>query len=171
MTKIRASKLRNKPEPELQKQLGELKTELGNLRLYRVTRGASYHGKLKKIRTLRKSIARVYTVIHQAQKLRQREAYRSKKYVPKDLRPKKTRAIRRRLSKKEQSIHSARSMRKARAFPPRVFASLNTRSVLLVFILDIWSQLLGSHNVHIRLAYSAAQLSIHEWNERKSFWL
>ncbi|CAH8476114.1 unnamed protein product [Schistosoma rodhaini] len=122
MTKIRASKLRNKPEPELQKQLGELKTELGNLRLYRVTRGASYHGKLKKIRTLRKSIARVYTVIHQAQKLRQREAYRSKRYVPKDLRPKKTRAIRRRLTKKEQSIHSARSMRKARAFPPRVYA-------------------------------------------------
>ncbi|VDQ05454.1 unnamed protein product [Trichobilharzia regenti] len=85
--------MRGKPESELQKQLGELKTELGNLRLYRVFLG--------------------FIII---------EAYRSKRYVPKDLRPKKTRAIRRRLTKKEQSIHSARSMRKARAFPRRVFA-------------------------------------------------
>ncbi|CAL8107652.1 unnamed protein product [Calicophoron daubneyi] len=122
MTKIRASKLRGKPEPELQKQLGELKTELNNLRLYRVTRGTSYHGKLKKIRVLRKSIARVYTVMHQAQKLRQREAYRPKRYVPKDLRPKKTRAMRRRLTEKERSIHSARTLRKARSFPARVYA-------------------------------------------------
>ncbi|OON18242.1 hypothetical protein CRM22_000906 [Opisthorchis felineus] len=122
MTKIRASKLRGVPESDLQKQLGDLKTELSSLRLYRVTRGTSYHGKLKKIRVLRKSIARVYTVMHQAQKERQREAYRSKRYVPKDLRPKKTRAIRRRLSRKERSIHSAKSMHKARAYPPRIYA-------------------------------------------------
>ncbi|CAH8564834.1 unnamed protein product [Dicrocoelium dendriticum] len=122
MNKVRASKLRGKPESELQKQLGELKTELGSLRLYRVARGATYHGKLKKIRLLRKSIARVYTVIHQAQKLRQREAFRPKKYVPKDLRPKKTRAIRRRLTKKERSIHSERTLRKARAYPRRIYA-------------------------------------------------
>ncbi|KER19528.1 hypothetical protein T265_11726 [Opisthorchis viverrini] len=121
-TKIRASKLRGVPESDLQKQLGDLKTELSSLRLYRVTRGTSYHGKLKKIRVLRKSIARVYTVMHQAQKERQREAYRSKRYVPKDLRPKKTRAIRRRLSRKERSIHSAKSMHKARAYPPRIYA-------------------------------------------------
>ncbi|VDP87347.1 unnamed protein product [Echinostoma caproni] len=122
MTKIKASKLRGKPETELQKQLADLKTELGNLRLYRVTRGTSYHGKLKKIRVLRKSIARVYTVMHQAQKERQREAYRSKRYVPKDLRPKKTRAIRRRLTKKERSIHSERFLHRVRAHPVRVFA-------------------------------------------------
>ncbi|TPP56170.1 Ribosomal protein L35 [Fasciola gigantica] len=122
MTKIKASKLRGKPEPELQKQLVDLKTELGSLRLYRVTRGTAYHGKLKKIRVLRKSIARVYTVMHQAQKERQREAYRSKKYVPKDLRPKKTRAIRRRLTRKERSIHTERSLHMRRAFPMRLFA-------------------------------------------------
>uniref|UniRef100_A0A0V0J2N8 Large ribosomal subunit protein uL29 n=2 Tax=Schistocephalus solidus TaxID=70667 RepID=A0A0V0J2N8_SCHSO len=119
-TKVKATELRGKPEPELQKQLGELKSELCNLRLFRVTRGAA--SKLKKIRVLRKSIARVYTVMHQAQKLRQREVYRKKRYVPKDLRPKKTRAIRRRLSKRERSIHSEKMLRKMRSCPPRKFA-------------------------------------------------
>merc|ERR1711982_22833 len=103
MTKIRACDLRKKSEPELMKQLQELKTEIGSVRLFRVTRGPSY-GKLVKIHYLKKAIARIHTVVNQAQKLRQREAYGKTKYVPKDLRPKKTRAIRRRLKKSERSV-------------------------------------------------------------------
>eukprot|EP00108_Taenia_solium_P003762 TsM_000061400 transcript=TsM_000061400 gene=TsM_000061400 len=120
MSNVRASDLRTKPEAELLKQLGELKTELANQRLFRITRGAA--SKLRKIRVLRKSIARIYTVMNQAAKLRQREAYRKKRYVPKDLRPKKTRAIRRRLSKRERSKHSEKTLRKMRSYPTRQFA-------------------------------------------------
>ena len=57
-----------------------------------VTGGAA--SKLSKIRVVRKSIARVYIVMHQKQKENLRKFYKGKKYKPLDLRPKKTRAIR-----------------------------------------------------------------------------
>ncbi|VEL43598.1 unnamed protein product, partial [Protopolystoma xenopodis] len=68
-------------------------------------------------RVLRKSIARIYTVINQARKLHQREIFSSRRWVPKDLRPKKTRAIRRRLSRKERRMKTPRAHRLASAFP------------------------------------------------------
>ena len=49
--------------------------------------------------SVRKSIARVLTVMNQKARQNLREYYKNKKYVPLDLRPKKTRAIRRRLTK------------------------------------------------------------------------
>jgi excinuclease UvrABC nuclease subunit len=49
--------------------------------------------------TVRKSIARVMTVMNQKARQNLRELYKTKKYAPLDLRPKKTRAIRRRLTK------------------------------------------------------------------------
>ena len=55
-------------------------------------------------KVVRKSIAQVLTVISQKQKLALREAYKSKKLLPLDLRPKKTRAIRRRLTKHQVFI-------------------------------------------------------------------
>lgn len=48
---------------------------------------------------VRKSIARVLTVINAKQRANLREFYKGKKYTPLDLRPKQTRAIRRQLSK------------------------------------------------------------------------
>ena len=57
-----------------------------------MTRGAA--SKLSKIRVVRKSIARVYIVMHQKQKENLRKFYKGKKYKPIDLRLKKTRAIR-----------------------------------------------------------------------------
>ena len=48
--------------------------------------------------TVRKSIARVLTVINQKQRQNLRDFYKKKKYAPLDLRTKKTRAIRRRLT-------------------------------------------------------------------------
>lgn len=48
---------------------------------------------------MRKSIARVLTVINQKARRNTREYYKDKKYLPLDLRPKKTRAIRLRLTK------------------------------------------------------------------------
>lgn len=49
--------------------------------------------------SVRKSIARVLTVMNQKQRSNLRELYKGKKYQPLDLRAKKTRAIRRQLTK------------------------------------------------------------------------
>merc|ERR1712113_1196512 len=84
MVKVKAKELRGKKKEELMKQLHELKTELSQLRVAKVTGGAA--SKLSKIRTVRKSIARVLTVVHQTQKENLRKFYHNKKYKPKDLR-------------------------------------------------------------------------------------
>ncbi|XP_034231667.1 60S ribosomal protein L35 isoform X2 [Thrips palmi] len=120
MGKIKCSELRTKDKKELTKQLEELKYELSNLRVAKVTGGAA--SKLSKIRVVRKAIARVYIVMHQKQKENLRKFYKDKKFKPLDLRPKKTRAIRRRLTKHESRIKTRKELRKMSAFPPRVFA-------------------------------------------------
>ena len=71
---------------------------------------------------VRKSIARVLTVINQSQKENLRKFYSSKKYKPIDLRPKKTRAIRRQLTKHEKSLRTEKQKRKMRVYPKRKFA-------------------------------------------------
>merc|ERR1711893_496969 len=105
---------------ELTKQLEELKTELSQLRVAKVTGGAA--SKLSKIHIVRKSIARVLTVIHQTQKENLRKFYKGKKYKPKDLRKKQTRAMRKALTKHEKSIKTAKQQRKERLYPQRKFA-------------------------------------------------
>merc|ERR1712141_853019 len=120
MVKVKAKDLRGKKKDELLKQLDEVKQELSQLRVAKVTGGAA--SKLSKIRIVRKSIARVLTVINQTQKENLRKFYKNKKYMPKDLRPKKTRAIRRALTEHEASIKSAKQLRKDRLYPMRKFA-------------------------------------------------
>merc|ERR1711921_42771 len=120
MGKIKCSELRNKKKEELTKQLDELKMELAQLRVAKVTGGAA--SKLSKIRVMRKSIARVHIVMAQKQKENLRKLYKSKKYKPLDLRPKKTRAIRKALTPHEKNLKTAREMKKMRAFPQRKFA-------------------------------------------------
>jgi large subunit ribosomal protein L35e len=71
---------------------------------------------------VRKSIARVLTVITQNQRQSVKEAYRGKKYKPLDLRPKKTRAIRRRLTKYEASRKTLRQQKRRQHFPMRKYA-------------------------------------------------
>merc|ERR1712060_779898 len=120
MGKVKCSVLRTKKKEELTKQLEELKTELGELRVATVTGGAA--SKLSKIRVVRKSIARVYIVMHQKQKENLRKLYRGKKYKPLDLRPKKTRAIRKALTPHERNLKTSKELRKMRTFPQRKFA-------------------------------------------------
>ena len=72
--KIKCSELRTKKKEELTKQLDDLKTELASLRVAKVTGGAA--SKLSKIRVVRKSIARVYIVMHQKQKENLRKLYK-----------------------------------------------------------------------------------------------
>merc|ERR1719166_9551 len=120
MAKLKVHELRSKNKTDLMKQLEELKTELAALRVAKVTGGAA--SKLSKICLVRKSIARVLTVINQTQKENLRKLFNGKKYKPKDLRPRKTRAIRRRLTKNEAALKSVKQMRKERIFPKRKYA-------------------------------------------------
>ena len=71
---------------------------------------------------LRKSIARVLTVINSNQRQQLRLFYAKKKYLPLDLRPKKTRAIRRRLSRHEATIVTEKQKKKSTHFPQRKYA-------------------------------------------------
>uniref|UniRef100_A0A8C8CKP4 Large ribosomal subunit protein uL29 n=1 Tax=Oncorhynchus tshawytscha TaxID=74940 RepID=A0A8C8CKP4_ONCTS len=118
--KIKARDLRGKKKEELLKQLDDLKVELSQLRVAKVTGGAA--SKLSKICVVRKSIARVLTVINQTQKENLRKFYKGKKYKPLDLRPRKTRAIRRRLNKHEESLRTKKMQRKDRLYSIRKFA-------------------------------------------------
>merc|ERR1712244_107256 len=120
MAKVKAKDLRGKNKEELLKQLDELKNELQTLRVAKVTGGAA--AKLAKIYTVRKSVARVLTVINQKRKENLRRFYRGKTHKPKDLRPKKTRAIRRQLTKHELSIKSRKQKRKDSMYGMRKYA-------------------------------------------------
>ncbi|GAB7348563.1 hypothetical protein MBLNU459_g6953t1 [Dothideomycetes sp. NU459] len=118
--KVKAAQLWGKNKDELKKQLDELKTELVQLRTQKIAGGAS--SKLSKIHDVRKSIARVLTIININQRSQLRIFYKNKKYLPLDLRAKQTRAIRRRLSKSEASIVTEKQKKKNTHFPQRNFA-------------------------------------------------
>ncbi|XDA70901.1 hypothetical protein R6Z07M_001238 [Ovis aries] len=116
--KIKARDLGGKKE--LLKQLEELKVELSQLRMAKVTGGAA--SKLSKIRVVRKSIARVLTVINQTLKQNLRKFYQGKTYKPLDLRPKKTGAMCRWLSKHEENLKTKKQQRKERLYPLQKYA-------------------------------------------------
>uniref|UniRef100_A0A8C9INT7 Large ribosomal subunit protein uL29 n=1 Tax=Piliocolobus tephrosceles TaxID=591936 RepID=A0A8C9INT7_9PRIM len=80
MAKIKARDLRGKKKEELLKQLDDLKVELSQLRVAKVTGGAA--SKLSKIGVVRKSIARVLTVINQTQKENLRKFYKGRAWGP-----------------------------------------------------------------------------------------
>ena len=120
MSKVKTKDLRGKKKEELMKQLEDLKQELANLRVAKVTGGTA--SKLSKIRVFRKSIARVLTIISQNQKENLRKLYKGKKNKPKDLRHKLTRAKRRELTKHEKDIKTRKERRKARIWPARKYA-------------------------------------------------
>ncbi|KAK3487347.1 ribosomal protein L35-like protein [Neurospora crassa] len=117
--KVKAGALWSKNKDELTKQLGELKTELGQLRIQKIVSSGT---KLNKIHDLRKSIARVLTIINAKQRAQLRLFYKNKKYLPLDLRAKQTRAIRRRLSKEDASRVLEKTKKRTTHFPLRKFA-------------------------------------------------
>ncbi|KAL2122482.1 hypothetical protein VTJ04DRAFT_2937 [Mycothermus thermophilus] len=117
--KVKAGQLWSKNKDELAKQLAELKTELSQLRIQKIV---SSGAKLNKIHDIRKSIARVLTVINAKQRAALRLFYKNKKYLPLDLRPKQTRAIRRRLSKEDASRVLEKTKKRQIHFPQRKFA-------------------------------------------------
>ncbi|KAF7332208.1 alcohol dehydrogenase [Mycena kentingensis (nom. inval.)] len=120
MAKVKAYELQSKSKNDLSKQLVELKNELLQLRVQKIAGGSA--SKLTKINTVRKSIARVLTVMNQKARQNLREFYKNKSYLPLDLRAKKTRAIRRRLSKHDASVKTLKQRKKDLNFPQRKYA-------------------------------------------------
>jgi len=118
--KIKTGSLWSKNKDDLRKQLDDLKSELGQLRVQKIAGGAA--SKLTRIHDLRKSIAKVLTVINANQRSQLRIFYKNKKYLPLDLRPKETRAIRRRLSKKDASRVTLKQKKRTTHFPMRKYA-------------------------------------------------
>ncbi|EDR12411.1 60S ribosomal protein L35 [Laccaria bicolor S238N-H82] len=118
--KVKAYELQSKSKNDLSKQLLELKNELLALRVQKIAGGSA--SKLTKISAVRKSIARVLTVMNQKARQNLREYYKDKKYLPLDLRPKKTRAIRRRMTKHESSLKTLKQRKKDLNFPIRKYA-------------------------------------------------
>jgi large subunit ribosomal protein L35e len=111
--------LRKKTKAQLESQFVDLKQELSKLRVQNI---GSNNVKSTKINDVRKSIARILTIINLTQRDQIREFYRTKKFLPKDLRAKKTRAIRRRLTIKEVTSKTVKARKNAIAFPQRKYA-------------------------------------------------
>lgn len=121
MGKIKAHELRDKGKDELLKQLEELKNELSQLRVSKVS-GQGGPSKLAKIKVIRKSIARVLTVYNQTQRAKLQKAYRKRSYKPLDMRVKKTKAIRQALTKHQQGLKTLKAQKKANYYPIRKYA-------------------------------------------------
>ena len=120
MVRVKAFELRSKTSKELLKELDEMKAELAQLRVAKVSGGAA--SKLAKIKVVRKNIARILTVYNQKQKAEARKQYQGKKYQPLDLRPKKTRAIRRKLKTEQKYAKTQKQKTRMSNFPMRRFA-------------------------------------------------
>jgi len=121
MVKVKAHELREQSKEELMKQLEDLKNELAQLRVAKVS-GQGGPSKLSKIKVIRKSIARILTVYNQSERAALKKAYRGSKYKPLDLRVKKTRAIRRRLTVKQVTAKTPRAAKRQAYFPLRKYA-------------------------------------------------
>uniref|UniRef100_A0ABI7WQB4 Large ribosomal subunit protein uL29 n=1 Tax=Felis catus TaxID=9685 RepID=A0ABI7WQB4_FELCA len=90
MVQIKARDLRGKKEEVLQ-ELEVLRVGLSQLCVPEVT--GSPASKFSEIQVVHKSVARVLTVINQAQKKNPGKLYEGKKHQPLDPQPKKTRTL------------------------------------------------------------------------------
>ncbi|XP_066212953.1 large ribosomal subunit protein uL29-like [Saccopteryx leptura] len=115
MAKIKALDLHGKKKEELLKQLDNLKVELSQLHVTKVTGGVAF--KLSKIWVVRKSIASVLTLINQTQKENLRKFYKGKKYKPLDLRPQKMQAMHCWLNKRKESLKTKKHQCKEWLYP------------------------------------------------------
>merc|ERR1712001_145012 len=118
--KLRAAELRNEDKAALEAKLAEFRQELATLQVAKVTSGGP--SKLGKIHSVRKSIAKVLTVINQARKAELQKFYRGKTIRPVDLKPRKTRALRKRLNKHEETLKSLKTVRREQKTAKKMYA-------------------------------------------------
>jgi large subunit ribosomal protein L35e len=117
---VKAYELRKKNKEELLKELDQLKSNLFELRISKATQGNT--NTLLGMKKLRKSIARVNTVLTEKQRNEVRKLYSKSKYLPLDLREKHTRAYRRRLKPVHLRQKLLKLKKKEQNFPQRRFA-------------------------------------------------
>merc|ERR1711881_38054 len=117
---LRVYKLRGQSRNDLEAMLDKFRKELAELRVVKVNSGGA--SKLGKIKVVRKSIAKVLTVINQSQKAELQKLYRGKKCKPLDLRPRKTRAMRKMLNKHEQGLKKRKQLRREYKFALKNYA-------------------------------------------------
>ena len=119
--KVKAHELREKGKDELLKQLEDLKNELSQLKVAKVS-GQGGPSKMAKIKVIRRSIARVLTVYNANERDNLRKAYRTRRYKPLDLRVKRTKAIRARLTSTQAQKKTLRQQKREAYFPIRKYA-------------------------------------------------
>ena len=137
-----AAEYRKKKNNELLADLKKLREELQKIRFSK--QSGTNVSKLSKIKSLRKQIARVLTIIREntkndvISKVLTKEEKKvtdgkeetitktiknlKMKHIPLDLRPKKTRAMRRRLTKFENKLVTLKQLKRKLNFPQRKFA-------------------------------------------------
>lgn len=140
MPGIKSAELRKKSGEELLQELKKTREELQSIRFTKVSGTAV--AKLSKIKSLRKSVARILTVINNNSKLKVISTLRKRtktgedgkqtevsdvknlklKHIPRNLRVKKTRALRRALTKSQRTRVSVRVLKRRLNFPTRKFA-------------------------------------------------
>jgi large subunit ribosomal protein L35e len=116
---VKAFELRKMDKETLLKKLADLRKELSELHVAKVTDGAA--SKVARIHGVRKSIARVLTIYNTQQKAGMRELYKNAKFLPIDLRAKKTRAKRRELTARQQSKVTRKAFCKSVGCPAKKF--------------------------------------------------
>jgi len=104
----------------LLKQLEDLKNELVQLRVLKVVGGTP--AKLARIREVRKSIARCWTVWNENRRNSTKVDWKGKHHKPLDLRPKLTRAQRRRLRPTQQGKLTVGERKRLNHFPIRKYS-------------------------------------------------
>lgn len=116
MSSIKVKDIKELSDEQLTTQLSDLKASLVQLR---AKQQSARPGEIKRVR---KSIARVLTIINLNARSKVAASIQNPKHLPKDLRPKLTRALRRKLSPSEAQAKTLRATKKAAAFPKRKYA-------------------------------------------------
>merc|ERR1712013_580657 len=119
-TKEMAHELGGQEDSALITKLNGLREELVKLRTSKVSSGPQV--KLARIRVVRKSIAKVLTVVNEKRRNAAKETWKNKKYNPYDLRTKRSKHARRQLTRFQSSAQTARAAKKAGNFKQRKFA-------------------------------------------------
>ena len=119
MNKVRAHTLRKYEEAKLVEELTAHRKELAALRVSKVSQ---QQVKLTKIRSVRKNIAKVLTVLSEKRIQSARDEFKKKRYTPVDLRQKKNRAFRRRLTPFEAKKQTTRQAKKSATTKVRKYA-------------------------------------------------
>merc|ERR1711976_492026 len=113
-TREKAHELRGQEDSALITKLNTLREELVKLRTSKVSSGPQV--KLARIRVVRKSIAKVLTVLNEKRRNAAKDEWKKKKYNPYDLRAKRSKHARRQLTKFQATRQTARAAKKAGNF-------------------------------------------------------